>query len=112
MSDWVLEATDYNFEEIIMSNRTPVLVVFWASWCAQSQAMAPVIAALALEFGDQVTFARCDIDSQPDLAQRYGVDLESIPVLILFNNGGPVEVIPGQAAQAGITESIKKALNA
>jgi thioredoxin 1 len=111
MSDWVLEATDNNFEEIIMGNRTPVMVVFGASWCAPSQAMDPVISDLALEFGDQVTFARCDIDSQTNLAQRYGVTLESIPVIILFNNDGElVEVITGMAPQSRIAESIKKTI--
>jgi thioredoxin 1 len=77
----------------IESSEKPVLVDFWAEWCAPCLILAPVFEKLAEEYGDQIEFAKVNVDEVPELANRFAV--RSIPTLALLRDGAVVERLVG-----------------
>jgi len=77
----------------IESSAKPVLVDFWAEWCAPCRMLAPAFERLAANYGNQINFARVDVDELPELASQYGI--RSIPTLLLLREGEVVEHIVG-----------------
>jgi thioredoxin 1 len=84
-SDTIVHVTDASFDDDVVKARRPVLLDFWAEWCAPCKAIAPLLDEIANEYKDRLTVAKLDIDSNPKTAQRFSV--RSIPTLILFKNG-------------------------
>ena len=89
MSDKALHVTSANFEAEVLQAAVPVLVDFWASWCPPCRMIGPAVEELASEFEGKAKVAKLDVDANPELAQRYGV--QSIPTLLVFKNGQVVE---------------------
>ena len=89
MSDKVLHVTSANFEAEVLRSSEPVLVDFWAAWCPPCRMIAPAVEALAQEYEGKAKVAKLDVDENPDLAERYGV--QSIPTLLVFKDGQVVE---------------------
>ena len=85
MSNHVKQVTDENFEAEVLQSTQPVLVDFWAAWCGPCRALAPIFEEAAENHHEKVTFAKLDIDENPDTPSKYGV--MSIPTLLLFKNG-------------------------
>lgn len=85
--------TDQTFDKEVLKAGKPVLVDLWAEWCAPCKMLAPILEDLAKEIGDKLTIVKLDVDSNPGTAMRYGV--QSIPTLLLFKNGQPVERLVG-----------------
>jgi len=85
--------TDQTFDKEVLKAGKPVLVDLWAEWCAPCKMLAPILEELAREMGDKLAIAKLDVDSNPGTAMRYGV--QSIPTLLLFKNGQPVERLVG-----------------
>jgi thioredoxin 1 len=83
----VKEINDSNFESEIKKGL--VMVDFWAPWCAPCRMVAPVLDELSLEFKDQITIAKLNVDENIQAASKYSVT--SIPTLIIFKNGELVE---------------------
>lgn len=79
--------TDENFDEEVLQADTPVLVDFYADWCAPCRMMAPVIEELAGEYQGKVKVAKIDTDAHRDAPSRFGIS--AIPTIILFQNGEP-----------------------
>ena len=83
--------TETDFDAAVASGT--VLVDFWATWCGPCRMLAPVIERLAADFDGKATVAKVDVDQCPALAMRYNI--QSIPTVILFKDGQPVQTIIG-----------------
>jgi thioredoxin 1 len=101
----VLEINDKNFETEISKSDKPALVDFWAPWCGPCRMMHPVIEGLAEELSGKAVIARCNVDENQALAQKFGVT--AIPTMIIFKNGEKSETMIGVTS----AEEIKKKLD-
>jgi len=88
-----IDVTDADWDARVLGGDVPVLVDFWAPWCAPCKKMEPVIHDLAARYAGRMVVARIDIDAQPRSAGRY--DVLTLPTVILFRDGEPVERIAG-----------------
>ncbi len=104
----VIKLTSKNFDEVINNAKLPVLVDFWAEWCAPCRMMAPVVEALAKKYAGKVIVAKLNVDENPDVAQRYYI--MGIPTFIIFKNGKPVEKIVGAVGQGPLENALQKYL--
>ena len=107
-SENIVEVTDANFQTEILGSKVPVLVDFWAAWCAPCRAIAPHVEALAKDYEGKVRVGKCDIDSNNEIATQY--DIRSIPTLLVFKEGKVVGQVVGAVPRTKIEDLIKKAL--
>lgn len=103
-----VEIQDGNFDNIVLQSKTPVLVDFWAEWCGPCRMVAPVVEELAEEYDGKITFAKVDVDQNPQIAGKYGI--MSIPTLIIFKGGKPLSNIVGFRPKAELKRSLDDAL--
>ena len=82
-----------DFQNVVIQSKSPVMVDFWAQWCAPCLATAPVLEELATEYDGKVDFAKVDVDENGPLAAKYGI--AAIPTILVFKDGKPVEQILG-----------------
>ena len=87
------EVTDKTFEEVVLKAELPTVVDFWAVWCGPCKMIAPVLEEIAAEYEGKIQVAKLDVDTNDATAFQYGV--MSIPTLILFKGGQPVDRIVG-----------------
>jgi thioredoxin 1 len=85
--------SDESFERDVLDSTEPVLVDFWAEWCAPCKMIAPVVAEIAEEYDGQIKVAKLDADENPNTMQAFGI--MGIPTLILFKDGQIAERITG-----------------
>ncbi|MBJ6763306.1 thioredoxin [Myxococcaceae bacterium JPH2] len=104
----VINIGDGDFKTQVLESKEPVLVDFWATWCAPCRAIAPSVDALATQYKGQVKFAKVNIDENQDTPQNYGI--RSIPTLLVFKGGQVVEQIVGAVPKSRIEDAIKKTL--
>jgi thioredoxin len=84
----VITLTDVNFESEVRDSRVPVLVDYWAPWCAPCRVLGPVIEQIAAERAGSLKVAKVNVDEQPQLAAQAGV--QGIPYVVLYRDGQPV----------------------
>lgn len=106
MSD--LDLTEDQFTEEVLISDLPVLVDFWAEWCAPCQQLAPTIEELAKEYKDKVKIRKVNIDKAKELAAVH--EVMSIPNLIFYKDGKKVEQIAGSVSKETIEKTIKDKL--
>src|SRR4026207_496264 len=106
MSEHVKEVSDSSFEKEVLGSSKPVLVDFWAEWCAPCRMLAPTIEAVAAELGERAGVVKVNVGENTSVAQRYGI--KGIPTLILFSGGKEVERVVGATSKESISRMIEK----
>ena len=97
-----------NFDSVLATKNTPVMVDFWATWCGPCRMVAPVIEQEAEEYEGRAIVGKVDVDECGDLAMRYGV--MSIPTVMVFVNGQPVAKQIGAAPKTTYAAMLDQAL--
>jgi thioredoxin 1 len=103
-----MDVTDQTFEAEVLTSGTPVLVDFWAEWCGPCKALGPTIDAIATELSGKLKVCKLDVQTNAGVASKYGV--ASIPTLILFKGGEPVERLVGLQPKQSIVSKIESHL--
>ena len=107
-SEKIQTLTDTNFDETVIKSTAPVLVDFWAEWCAPCRHLAPTVDALATELDGRVTVGKLNVDENPATAGRFSV--RGIPTLLIFKSGEVVESIVGLTDKERLKSLIEKHL--
>jgi thioredoxin 1 len=100
----LFEVTDSNFEAEVIQSDTPVLVDFWAEWCAPCRMVAPVLEELAVEFAGKVKIAKLNVDANRETAAKY--DIMSIPTVILFRDGLAAKQVVGALPKESLVKEL------
>jgi thioredoxin 1 len=100
--------TDATFTSDVLQSDKPVLVDFWAEWCAPCRKVEPLLNEIAVEMADKVTIVKLDIDSNPETTRTYQV--MSVPTLTVFKGGQPVQSIIGARPKSDLVRLIESAL--
>ncbi len=103
-----LEFTDDNFQEEVLNSSQPVLVDFWAEWCAPCRALGPVIDELSGEYEGKAKIGKMDIDTNRDAAIKYGI--QSIPSIIIFKDGEVLNKFVGISPKDELVSAIDAAM--
>jgi len=103
-----LEVTDATFEQEVLKSETPVLVDFWATWCAPCRIVSPVVEEIAGEYEGRLKVVKVEVDSNPSSASKYGI--RSIPSLAIFKGGQVVDMIVGARPKSDITQKLESLL--
>lgn len=103
-----LQFTDANFEQEVLKSDVPVLVDFYADWCGPCKMMAPVIDELAKEFEGKAKVGKLNVDDNSESAKAYRV--MSIPTMIVFVNGQPVDSVMGAVPKQKLVEKLNAVL--
>ncbi len=104
----IVEVTDQDFEAEILKSDKPVIIDFWAEWCAPCRQITPILKDLAEEYGDRVKVVKMDIDSNPKTPGDYGI--RAIPTILSFKEGKVVEQLQGARPKKDFEAAIKKLL--
>jgi len=85
MSDKIINVTDLNFEQEVLSSEIPVLLDYWAEWCGPCKMIAPILNDIANEYSGKIKVAKINIDENPSTPAKFGV--RGIPTLMIFKSG-------------------------
>jgi thioredoxin 1 len=107
MSD-VAEVTDATFEQLVVQSPKPVLVDYWADWCAPCRQLSPIVDELARQYGDKVTFLKLDTNANPDTPVKYGV--LGLPTLQVWSGGQLVNSMTGGKSKAALIKALAEYL--
>ena len=106
MSEYVREVNDASFEKEVLRSEKPVLVDFWAEWCAPCRMIRPTVEAVAESYRESAAVVKLNVDDNPSTSQRFGI--KGIPTLILFKDGREAERVVGATSREAISRLIDK----
>lgn len=104
----ILDVTDATFEEEVLQSELPVLVDFWAEWCAPCRALAPVIRQVAEEHAETLRVAKLDVDASPGVPAQFSV--RAMPTLLFFKDGKVVDSLVGAVPKRQVDEKVRALL--
>jgi len=104
----VAEVTDQSFDAEVLRSPVPVVIDFWAEWCAPCRAIAPIVKELAVQYAGKVKVVKMDVDANPQTPAKYGI--RAIPTLLAFKGGSVVEQMQGARPKAALEDMLKKLL--
>lgn len=104
----ILHTNDTDFETDVLGSNQPVLVDFWAEWCAPCRAIAPVLDEIANDYGDRLTIAKVNVDESAGTPAKYRI--RSIPTLMLFKNGEVMAQHSGALSKGQLAEFLEQHL--
>jgi thioredoxin 1 len=100
-----IKVDDKNFDEIVLKSKIPVLVDFWAEWCAPCKPMGAIMEEISNEYGEKIRVVKIDIDKAGDIARRYMIS--SIPTFTVFINGHVASSVIGARSKAALLNDLK-----
>lgn len=110
MSDTVTVVTDATFESEVLNSQLPVVVDYWAPWCAPCGDVAPVVEAMAQAYAGRVRFVKLNVDENPEITRRMGI--RGLPTLMLLNDGEVVNTRVGVQPREALTQWLESRLAA
>lgn len=106
MGDNTVEFTSQNFQQEVLESAVPVLVDFWAVWCAPCRMIGPIVDELATQYAGKVKVGKVNVDQNNDIAFRYNV--RGIPTLLMFANGKVVDQMVGAGSRDTVANMIER----
>jgi len=104
-----LEIDDRTFDHQVLKSDKSVLLDLWAPWCGPCNSIKPVVEKLAGAYSDQIRFARCNVDHNPQTPDKYGI--KGIPTLLFFKGGKLIDKLTGLVPMSIIEGAIRKSLS-
>jgi len=102
------DMSDNNFESDVLKSEVPVLIDFWAEWCGPCRMLSPIVDQLAEEYEGRLKFYKLNVDDNPEVPSKYGI--VSIPTLLIFKNGEPVDKLVGAVPKNKVKSVIDEIL--
>ncbi len=103
-----IDATDANFDQVVLGASVPVIVDMWAEWCGPCKMIEPYLDEISEEYGEEVLIARVDVDASPGVTVRYGA--RSIPMLLFIKDGKVVDQVIGAVPKKHVVKKLKAIL--
>lgn len=104
-----VDITDANFEAEVLKSSVPVLIDFWAAWCAPCRVLAPTVDAIAEQYKGRVKVGKLDVDENGATAARFNI--RGIPTLLLFKDGQVRDQIVGNTSRETLAQTIDRVLS-
>jgi thioredoxin 1 len=104
----ITDVTDATFESEVLKSETPVLVDFWAEWCAPCRRVAPIVKEIADSYGERLKVVKINIDDSPQVPGNYGI--RSIPTILAFKDGQVVSQLVGLRPKGDFEEMVERVL--
>ncbi|MDD2635265.1 MAG: thioredoxin [Bacteroidales bacterium] len=103
-----VEINEANFEELVINSGKPVVLDFWAVWCGPCRMLAPFIEEMHTEYGDKAIIGKVDVDSNNEIAMKYGI--RNIPTVLFIKNGEVADKIVGAVPKSTLTSKLDSLL--
>jgi thioredoxin 1 len=103
-----VEATDGNFDELVLKADKPVIVDFWAEWCGPCLMVGPIVEEVGIEYDGKALVAKVDVDSNPGITAKFGI--RNIPTILFFKNGELADKQVGAVPKSTIVNKLEALL--